>query len=265
VDNPNLPTPEPQSDEVDDWETHWERYGAAARYSPANSYRYRLISNILSETPSARVLDVGSGQGELSIQLKKALPNAQIKGIEYSQSGVSRAVAAAKEAGLAIAFSQRDLLKAESIDPEDSHWADVAVCSEVLEHVDEPGVLLANAREYLAPGCRLIITVPGGPRTAFERHIGHRRHYTERALRDLLEESGLVVEEVYRAGFPFFNLYKLIVLLRGKALIADVDRAGEGSTSRLAELILAFFDFAARFNLRSSPFGWQLLAIARSD
>jgi 2-polyprenyl-3-methyl-5-hydroxy-6-metoxy-1,4-benzoquinol methylase len=36
------------------------------------------------------------------------------------------------------------------------------VCSEVLEHVDRPRELLANAAAYLAPGCRLVVTVPGG-------------------------------------------------------------------------------------------------------
>jgi hypothetical protein len=34
--------------------------------------------------------------------------------------------------------------------------------------------LLKNA-QYMAEGCRLVITVPG-PMSAFDKHIGHRKH-----------------------------------------------------------------------------------------
>ena len=72
----------------------------------------------------------------------------------------------------------RDLLRDPAPDAEWAGWATHAVCSEVLEHVDEPVVLLRNARSWLAPGCRLVVTVPGGPMSAFDRHIGHRRHFS---------------------------------------------------------------------------------------
>ena len=92
------------------------------------------------------------------------------------------------------------------------------MCSEVLEHLDDPATLLGNALPNLAPGCRLVVTVPGGPRSAFDRHIGHRRHYNRRDLRRLLEGVGLRVDGVIAAGFPFHTLYRLAVILRGERL-----------------------------------------------
>ncbi len=138
----------------------------------------------------------------------------------------------------------------------------LAVCSEVLEHVDQPEVLLRNAADYLAPGCRLVVTVPGGPRSAFDRHIGHRRHFTARRLRRLLEESGFEDVTVRRAGFPFFDLYRLLVIARGKRLIADVEQSKAdwgGHVGNSSSVLQSTF----RYNLDSSPFGWQLLAVAR--
>jgi len=82
-----------------------------------------------------------------------------------------------------------------------------AIASEVLEHLDDPVTLLRNGMAYMAPGCRVIVTVPGGPISAFHRHIGHRRHYTPVLLRDLLTAAGFEVEVSTGIGFPFFNLY----------------------------------------------------------
>ena len=121
----------------------------------------------------------------------------------------------------------------------------------------------AIASDYLAPGCRLVVTVPGGPRSAFYRHIGHRRHFTARRLRRLLEESGFEDVTVHRAGFPFFDLYRLVVIARGRRLIADVEQSKDALGDGTSGAALRFFNRIFRYNLDSSPFGWQLLAVAR--
>src|SRR2546423_2245665 len=99
-----------------------------------------------------------------------------------------------------------------------SGWATPAVCSEVLEHVDDPVAFLKRSQTYLAPKAQLIVTVPGGPMSAFDRHIGHRQHFNRRKIRSILEQAGYSVQRVYLAGFPFFNLYRLLVIARGKRL-----------------------------------------------
>ena len=129
-------------------------------------------------------------------------------------------------------FVQRDLTRAEPPPPEHGGWATHAVCSEVLEHVDDPGGLLEVSRRYLAPGCRLVVTVPGGPMTAYDRHIGHRRHFQPRELADLLRGAGFDVLRATGAGFPVFNLYRLLMRALGNA--ADRCRWLEEAVSRLA-------------------------------
>lgn len=248
-----------------DWDRHWSRFGTAVRDNPATVYRRKLISDGMgSQCAAARILDVGSGQGELAIWMAQEFPNTEIRGLEYSAVGVERAREAASDAGVGtrLSFSQRDLLQAQLLEDSERHWATVAICSEVLEHVDFPEVLLTNAREYLDPKCRLIVTVPSGPRTAFDKHIGHQRHFTKRSLSEVLETSGFEILAVRRAGFPFFNLYKLVVLLRGRALVADLDRDSPARSSRLSDVVQRGFGEAFRWNLSSTPFGWQLYAMA---
>ena len=248
----------------DEWDQHWALYGEPAQGNPANNYRHRLIMKLMGHPGAGNtILDIGSGQGELALLLQRAFPGATVRGIEYSAEGVRRAQRAATSAGLSVQFTQRDLLQTAPPDPAHRASADYAVCSEVLEHVDDPGLLLRNAAQYLAPGCRIVVTVPGGPRSAFDRHIGHRQHFAPGRLRQVLERAGFDVECVARAGFPFFNLYRLAVIARGRRLIADLERSPTGGEPGAQGAVLAFFDRAFRLNLRSSPFGWQMVAVGR--
>ena len=241
---------------LDDWDRHWTIYAEANQRNPAQAYRRRLILDLLQSVDRQgreRILDIGSGTGALSADLRRRFPAADIVGVELSREGVERARVAVPSA----TFVQRDLLKNLEVEPRLRAWATVAVCSEVLEHVDEPERLLRGVVPYLEPGCRLVVTVPGGPMSAFDRSIGHRRHFSPRTLSQLLRESGFQVERSQRAGFPFFNLYRLVVIVRGRRLMSDV---GRGSAT--AGAAMSAFDRLFRFNLDRSPFGWQIVAVA---
>ncbi len=248
----------------DDWDRHWSAFGDAVAGNPATAYRTRLILKMLgSVAPGASVLEIGCGQGEFALGLAQLFPDTEIRGIDISAEAVRRATEFATRRGLAAHFAQRDLMISAEIGEEERERATLAICSEVLEHVDRPEMLLRNAADYLAPGCRFVVTVPGGPRSAFDRHIGHRRHFTAARLRHLLGANGFEQPSVYRAGFPFFDLYRLVVILRGERLISDVEEsAGTGLDEGVSGTALRFFDRAFRYNLDSFVFGWQLLAVA---
>lgn len=254
-------------DKRDNWDEHWNTFGGAARGNPANALRARLILSALDGIrPGSTVLDVGSGQGELALELKRAMPRCRVVGIEYSAEGVRRARITASEVGVDVEFLQGDLLDAATI-PSLPERAACAVCSEVLEHLDKPEIFLANLRNHLlANEARLIITVPGGPRSAFDRHIGHRQHFTVASLRRLLASAGYEIQEIRRAGFPMFNLYKAVVMLRGRGLIADLsDEELTAGTTKLGQIVLAVFGRLMHYGLPDAPGGWQLFAVASPE
>ncbi len=246
-----------------DWDHHWDAYGDAAEGNPANIYRRELIVKLLGKPAAGTtVLDIGSGQGEFTLELARRFPGLPIWGVEYSASGVERSRKAAAERGADVKFRQVDLLQETRL-ADGQPAATLAVCSEVLEHVDDPTTLIRNARSLLAPGCRLVVTVPGGPRSAFDRHIGHYQHFSARLLRTVLTDAGYRVDRVLRAGFPFFNIYKMAVIARGRKLIDDVERRTPDSPTIPGEsLMKSFFGFGFRHSLDSSPFGWQMAAVA---
>lgn len=247
---------------ADNWEQHWANYSDGAEHNPAQRYRRQIIGKLMSAqgcSDACHILDLGSGQGDLARDLRAAFPEAEIAGIELSAIGV--ALASAKVPG--VRFFQGDLLEPSGVVAPLRSWAHFAVCSEVLEHLDDPGLFLNNSSEYLAPGGMLIVTVPGGPMSEFDRHIGHRRHYTPRTLRRLLEDSGFTVDLATTAGFPSFNLYRCVVILRGSSLITDVNSRSRGVTSILARAVMAMFRPLFALNLFGTRLGWQIVAVAR--
>jgi len=246
----------------DNWDRHWEEYHLSAEENPAQSYRREVIFALLGlqgEGKGARILDVGSGQGDMIASVQARFPQAELLGVELSQSGVEiskRKVPRAR-------FVQRDLLQHSEPPEGQRDWATHAICSEVIEHIDDPALLLRNARQFMAPGCRLALTAPGGPMSAFDKHIGHRRHWVPADIERVLREAGFEPQRVSGVGFPFFNLYRCLVILRGRKLIEDVSASPSGTASPAARAAMAVFQRLIRPNLNSSRWGWQMVAQAR--
>ena len=246
----------------DDWDQHWRHYAKAAELNPAQRYRRQIVCDLLRRSQcsgATRILDIGSGQGDLALDLRQAFCDAELAGVELSAAGVEEATVKIPSA----CFLQRDLLDPNGDPGPLRSWAQYAVCAEVLEHLDDPRLLLKQATRYLAPGCTLVVTVPGGPQSAFDHHIGHRQHFTPRMLSALLEESGFQVQIATTAGFPFFNLYRMAVILRGERLITDVRSDTNASSSGLARVVMSAFRPLFSLNIFGTSLGWQTVATAR--
>jgi trans-aconitate methyltransferase len=246
---------------VDDWDAHWAQLGAMARLNPAQRYRRDLCLSLLERrgTPR-RLLDIGSGTGELLGAAADRWPAVEMIGLEMSRTGVQQAAAAFPSA----TFIMADLLSGPGEIGDRRGWATHAVCSEVLEHVDDPAALMRSARAWLAPGARVVVTVPGGPMSAYDRHIGHRRHFNPATLRAVLQDAGLDVSLTLRAGFPWFNVYRALVILAGERLVTEADeQAGGGAAGAILAAAMRAFRGLFATNLPRSPLGWQMVAVAR--
>lgn len=81
--------------------------------------------------------------------------------------------------------------------------ADTVVAGELIEHVDNPGGLVASARDHLRPGGRLVITTPNPWAVVHLRRLFTGKHHVNEehvawfgpiVLEQLLERYGFRVE-----------------------------------------------------------------------
>lgn len=143
-------------------------------------------------------------------------------------------------------------------------WADVVLALDVLEHLDDEAAALATARQALAEGGLLLVTVPAYQWlwSGHDVALGHYRRYTASRLRAVVEHAGF---RVLRLSYFNTLLFPALVLLRAwKRLVGDTThdlRRPPPAVNRGLALVFALErHVVGRCVL---PFGGSLLLLAR--
>jgi len=141
---------------------------------------------------------------------------------------------------------------------------DIIAAFDVIEHVEKDVESLNRLKEHLAPGGRLVMTVPALP-WLWSRHDEthhHYRRYTRRHLEETLRQAGLTPVRISYFNTLLFPLIAGIRLLKKMAGRRDSD--DDAMPGRLINETLKRI-----FGLESSlvpavdlPIGVSLLAIA---
>jgi 2-polyprenyl-3-methyl-5-hydroxy-6-metoxy-1,4-benzoquinol methylase len=109
---------------------------------------------------SLKIMDVGCGNGNISRYLGSK--NYEVLGIDISEASILKARILNRFDNVSFRC-----LPAEALIGIQKF--DVVVCSEVIEHLDDPKTVVNQLRKLLNPGGLLIVTVPNGfgPRELF--------------------------------------------------------------------------------------------------
>jgi methionine biosynthesis protein MetW len=133
--------------------TFKERFYSKGYYKGlAPEPRFEEVAKIFAELRGKRLLDVGCGDGDITLLLRKKIGAKEAYGVELAQE----AVMAAKEKGI-LAY-QLDIDESEF--PFDNEFFDVIYCGEIIEHLFNPDHLLKEVFRVLKKGGRCVITTP---------------------------------------------------------------------------------------------------------
>lgn len=159
-----------------------DHFGKSESYfdlTPAGLTLIRSLDPMIARYVSGRVLDAGAGRLTYGDRLEKA--GSSIVSIDRFRV----------RDGLTTVGDLIQLPFAPSA-------FDSVFCSQVLEHVPEPGAVIEEFRRVLRPGGQLLLSVP---------HLAYLHNepwdyfrYTEFGLRHLLERSGFEVQEFRWSG-----------------------------------------------------------------
>lgn len=122
----------------------------------ADRKRIDFITDFLKSSlpANASILDVGCGNGVISRHLGRF--GFKVTGIDVSEKAIDKAQSLNQFSNVKFMIKSAEDLIAEGIK------YDAIICSEVLEHLNDPDALLDVLNKSLSRNGKLIITVPNG-------------------------------------------------------------------------------------------------------
>jgi len=198
---------------LDDSDLAWLRQFEGFEYAVENSGRYADTLDFVRSTVQAgtALVDLGLYPGHLALLVRRRY-GAAVTGLSFAHT--ANFETAMRREGIAV--HETDITREDPPLPAGSF--DVALCTEIIEHLDRPLPLLVRANRLLRPGGVLILSTPnhaslkcrlnllvGRPSNAHlfgTRHVYqmnewvHKREYTAGELRRLLEPVGFSVQEI---------------------------------------------------------------------
>jgi SAM-dependent methyltransferase len=226
--------------------------------------RNRAIGALVAELarglpPEYRVLEAGCGTGNALRVLEQVCPRGSVIGMDLFPEG--------------LRFARRrvrcPLVAGDMARPPFRTRFELIGLFDVLEHHPDDAAVLAHIRSLLAPGGKLVLTVPAHPSlwSYFDEESRHCRRYEERELRDKLAAAGFQVDYLtpyMAATFP--------LMWAGRRLASFLDRRPRGQlaarelrvTPGINGLLALLLAPETRWIARRKrlPMGSSLLAVA---
>ncbi len=211
--------------------------------------RSSLVWDVLSAVVSARVaatgraaldiVDVGGGTGGLAVPFAALGHNVTV--VDPSPDALAAAQRRAAEAGARLASVQGEAASLDSLVGQ----ADLVICHNVLEYVDEPAEAMSAIARVLRPSATVSVLASNAVAAVLHRALAGRfaearvlladaaastpRRFTLPELTALLEQAGLHAGEAH--GLRIFTGLVPGALLDGDAAATDALRALEAAAA----------------------------------
>ena len=206
---------------------------------------------------AADMLEVGCGTGFVLAGIHGTFPELRLVGGELFAAGLEVAARRVPEAELLQMDARRIPFRSEF---------DVVGAFDVLEHIEEDDLALAEMREALRPGGGLILTVPQHPRlwSVVDDYSHHVRRYRREELLSKVEDAGF---QVLRSTSFVSLLLPVLALSRVRLRRRETfDPLSEYRMPRFVDSALGWVLGAERALIRvglALPVGGSLFLVAR--
>lgn len=126
--------------------------------------------------------------------------------------------------------------------------ADLVICTEVMEHVEDPDKLMGELNRIARPGATCLLSVPDSRSEKLMEHVAHRsyfqkpnhiRVFSAESFQRLVVGEGLQIQrhDTIGAFWSLFFLFKWATTLPGENLMADVHPITKTWTSLWADIL----------------------------
>ncbi len=182
----------------------WGHGNASLRLSSPTFFRLRQSLQSLSELkPGAKVLELGCGAGQFIREIKKIQPELDCYGCDISQ----HAITIAKQANDGVTYD----LSTENKSVYEDSFFDAVLIYDVLEHVENPNLILFEVNRVLKSGGVFYSFVPceadslsfwnllhklGLKRELTKMYAGHINKFSRQSLTSLVRSHGFIAKRI---------------------------------------------------------------------
>jgi 2-polyprenyl-3-methyl-5-hydroxy-6-metoxy-1,4-benzoquinol methylase len=242
------------SQTADSYDEQWNRLHDFIQFNPGARHRRRLLEETLKQTNLTQptVIDAGCGLGFNVSAIISALPDSNITGIDFSATAIE---------GAARRFPNHHWKVVNLNTPSELFSADVVVCTEVIEHVDDPLLLLQNLNLIVRRGGFLVLTTQSGKIHQTEKMVGHLQHFKINQLEESLCRMGYQIRSSTTWGWPGYVIIKYVGNINARR---TMDALGSGRYGFIARTInYVAFIFSGIFSRENSSRGSQIVLLAQ--
>lgn len=240
---------------------HESVYAADARFEQEHWWyvgRRKLFARLIAGLdlgPGEPVLEVGTSAGT-NLRMLRDLGFSDVTGLDNSEEAVrwcaEKGLGQVRRGDItAIPFPDRSFA--------------LVLATDVIEHVDDDLLALAELRRVLRPGRHLLLTVPAFPALwGMQDDVSlHRRRYRMRPLLDRIRAAGLEPRRHFHFNYllfgPIWAARQVMKLWRP----ASVQSESEVNTPLVNRMLSAVFDLDVATAPRvAPPFGVSILVLA---
>jgi 2-polyprenyl-3-methyl-5-hydroxy-6-metoxy-1,4-benzoquinol methylase len=238
----------------EDYDLQWANMKDFIRYNPGARHRRRLIVSAMKKlhSPPLKVLDAGCGLGATVNELAPVFPDTSFTGIDFSATAIK---------WCEDTFTEHRWFVADISKPFSLGKFDLVLCTEVIEHLDDPVATIRNLLNQLDSAGSLLVTTPAGRIHQTEKLVGHQQHFNQYQLEEVVRSAGGRIEELIIWGHPGYKALKYLTNVNSKLAVKEFANGKYGVIKRM--LMHIFFIVTWATSRRHSPAGVQNICLVR--
>lgn len=171
--------------------------------------------------PVPSIIELGCAPGVMMRRIQRAVPEAKLRGIDYSENGLEQTIKSIASFGI-----DADLMLGDIFSFAPPYLSDLVVSFGLIEHFTDPAEVIRIHRKFAKPGGLIAVTVPNFSHPVVIKALRKYRPHdlethrldimNEQALRKAFEYAGCVKIETGHAVGPLLPSPESI---RGNALL----------------------------------------------
>lgn len=185
---------------------HWESYfGSVFRIDCFLRARYHVVIHLLESAgikPSSSLLEVGCGDGALSGLIYKKF-RCHLTGVDPSEDGIRFCQEMFTRRHFKATFQ---VSQGYNFNFPDAHF-DFIVLADVIEHVQQPELMLHELKRLLKPEGHIVITTPIRSSEHPEDKMHVREFYSDELLSLCKQYFGYPIKQIHSHPIVWHELY----------------------------------------------------------